>query len=251
MSRWRAFGIHFTISLAIFLLLLGIIITLWFPGILFSVGGGWSGLRIIVGVDLVLGPLLTLVVFKAGKPGLKFDLACIAIFQAACMVGGLWVVYSERPLALVMAYDTVFSLSADEFADYDRDLTVLEDIPGKYPKLIYTELPENSISADIVAIRSQFIGDPLFIQTERYRAMPQTAPELEAIFRRESNVRAEVAESFLQQLPENCLLSKFASARANGYVCLDSTSRTISEFYDSEVVDLAVQTPVIDLPTFN
>ena len=84
MSRWRAFAIHFGISMLVFLLLLAIILVFWFPGILFNIDGGWTGLRIIIGVDLVLGPLLTLVVFKAGKPGLKFDLACIGLFQAAC-----------------------------------------------------------------------------------------------------------------------------------------------------------------------
>ena len=88
MNRWKAFGIHLAISLVVFLALLGIIILLWYPGILFSIDGGWEGLKIVMGVDVVLGPLLTLVVFKVGKPGLKFDLTCIAVAQIACMVTG-------------------------------------------------------------------------------------------------------------------------------------------------------------------
>ena len=89
MSRWKAGAIHFSISLAVFLVLLAIILIAWYPGILFSIDGGWAGLQIIIGVDLVLGPLLTLIVFKAGKPSLKFDLTCIATFQAVCMVAGI------------------------------------------------------------------------------------------------------------------------------------------------------------------
>ncbi len=85
MSRWQAFGIHLVISTLLLLAMLAIILLLWYPGLLFSVDGGWMGLRIVIGVDLVLGPLLTLVVFKAGKPGLKFDLSCIAAFQLICM----------------------------------------------------------------------------------------------------------------------------------------------------------------------
>jgi hypothetical protein len=57
---------------------------------LFDIAGGWEGLRIVIAVDLVLGPLLTLVVYKAGKSSLTFDLSCIAIFQIACLGGGVW-----------------------------------------------------------------------------------------------------------------------------------------------------------------
>lgn len=37
---------------------------------------------LIMGADIVLGPLLTLVVYKAGKKSLRFDLACIVTLQA-------------------------------------------------------------------------------------------------------------------------------------------------------------------------
>jgi hypothetical protein len=75
-------AIHFLIGLAIFLGLLAVILFLWYPGILFNVDRGWAGLQLVIGVDLIAGPLLTLVVFKTGKRGLNFDLSCIAIFQA-------------------------------------------------------------------------------------------------------------------------------------------------------------------------
>jgi hypothetical protein len=161
MSRWQAFGIHLAISAVVLAALMAVIFMFWYPGILFNVDGGWTGLRIVISVDLVLGPLLTLVVYKAGKPGLRFDLTCIVVFQVVCMAGGMFIVHAERPLALVLAYDTIFSLGAKEFEDYGKDISVLDGIPGSYPKLVYTELPENSVQADIVAIRGQFIGDPL------------------------------------------------------------------------------------------
>lgn len=85
MSRFKAFSIHFAISFAIFLILLYFILFQWYPQPLFSTDGGWRIIRIIVGVDLVLGPLLTLIVFKAGKPGLKFDLTIIAFLQITAL----------------------------------------------------------------------------------------------------------------------------------------------------------------------
>ena len=230
MSRWQAFGIHLAISALLLLAMLTIILLLWYPGLLFRVDGGWTGLRIVIGVDLVLGPLLTLVVFKAGKPGLKFDLTCIAAFQLACMAAGMWIVYDERPIALVLAYDTFYSLSRDEFEAYEKDVAFLDDFDGAWPKLLHTELPENYIQADIVAIRSQFIGDPLYIQTDRYRAIPDG--DTASVFRRESNVRSAIDSELESELPENCLLSRFVSTVTTGLVCFNPETMKLESFYE-------------------
>lgn len=235
MSRWKAGAIHFLISLTAFLLLLSIILFLWYPGILFSVGGGWAGLQIVFGVDLILGPLLTLVVFKSGKQGLKFDLSCIAIFQVACMTAGMFVVYGERPIALVLAYDTFYTLDTEELLEYERDPELLESFPGAYPKLIYIELPEAEIAADAAFLRGQFIGPPLYIQTENYRAFPDQADEIKSVFRREGAAKRSAAQDVLDQLDESCVLSKFVSGVANGFVCFDIESRKLSKFYATDV----------------
>ncbi len=229
MSRWQAFGIHLSLSAVLLLALMLVILWIWYPGILFSVDGGWSGLRIVMGVDLVLGPLMTLIVFKAGKPGLKFDLTAIVVFQLSCMTAGMWIVYSERPLALVLAYDTIYSIAAKELEEFEKDPRLLDDFPGSYPKLIYTEMPETDFAAEVAALRSQFIGDPLYIQTERYRAIP--AQDAASVFRWEEQVRADASSELLNQLPEGCLLAKFVSAVASGYVCFNSEEMRLDEFY--------------------
>ena len=240
MSRWQASAMHFAISLMVFLVLLAIILLIWYPGILFSVDGGWSGLRIVIGVDLVLGPLLTLIVFKSGKPGLKFDLGCIAVVQISCLTAGMWIVYNERPLALVLAYDTFYSVTAQEFDQFGKDTAVLDDIAGPYPKLIYVELPDNEVAAGIANIRSLFIGDPLYIQTEKYRAlisaMPDDAVDLAAVFRQDIAVRSMVSDELLAELQGDCLLSEFISGVTSGYVCYDSETQALSRFFDSQYV---------------
>ncbi|MEX2469252.1 MAG: hypothetical protein WD396_05800 [Pseudohongiellaceae bacterium] len=235
MSRWTALAIHLGISVVALLALLAVILAFWYPGILFRIDGGWSGLRIVIGVDLVLGPLLTLVVFKAGKPGLRFDLACIALFQATCMAAGMWIVYTERPIALVLAYDTLYSLDADAFTQFDRDPGLLDAFPGSYPKLLYTELPEDDIQADIVAIRSQFMDDPLYMQTDRYRAMPRD--DMAVVFRREESLRTQFEEQRGESLPTSCLFSRFTSVVTTGFVCLDPQNRRITEFFTEETAE--------------
>ena len=69
MSRYLAAFYHLLISLVIFVFLAYLVVFVWYPDFFFDIDGGWEGMRIIIAVDLVLGPMLTLVVFKAGKPG--------------------------------------------------------------------------------------------------------------------------------------------------------------------------------------
>jgi hypothetical protein len=89
-SRYEASFYHFLISFVVFVVLAYFVLFRWYPEFFYTIDGGWEGMRIIIGVDLILGPLLTLVVFKAGKPGLKFDLSMIAIIHSVCLQACLW-----------------------------------------------------------------------------------------------------------------------------------------------------------------
>lgn len=100
-SRWQASGLHLLISAAIAAVALAVMLLVWYPPPLFEAEGG-SGLVILLGaVDVILGPLVTLIVFRAGKRGMKFDLAVIGIVQAAALAYGVHVVFLARPAFLV------------------------------------------------------------------------------------------------------------------------------------------------------
>jgi hypothetical protein len=105
MSKLRAFLIHFAISATVVGAALAIIFLAWYPAPYFEVVGAWNVVRILILVDLVLGPLLTLILFKSGKPGLAFDLSVIATIQLAALVYGLMTIYQERPYFVVFAVD--------------------------------------------------------------------------------------------------------------------------------------------------
>jgi len=113
-TRARAFWTHLAISSAIVGAACAVIFFVWYPYPYFQAAGAWNVLRVLIGVDLVLGPLLTLIVFKPGKRGLKSDLACIALVQIAALVYGLTVIHRERPYFMVFALDRFFLLSEPE-----------------------------------------------------------------------------------------------------------------------------------------
>lgn len=168
MSRYRASLYHLSISLAVFVFLAYLVLVHWFPGFFYAIDGGWEGMRIIIGVDLVLGPILTLMVFKTGKPGLKLDLTLIGLFQSICLLAGVYVVYAERPLFFVYYESHFYSLSADTFTRYGVRVPDLSKYTDKPPIRVYIQLPENPIEeADVRRILVQdrvpaWIYEPLF-----------------------------------------------------------------------------------------
>jgi hypothetical protein len=113
-NRYQAFVVHMAISLVIFFILLVCITQYWYPGILFDTGNGWKAIGIIIGIDLILGPLLTLIVFNHNKSSLKFDLWVIALVQTAALIYGTWTIHQTRPIALAFinsSFSTIFANS--------------------------------------------------------------------------------------------------------------------------------------------
>jgi hypothetical protein len=73
--------------------------------VLFESAGGRDLFFVIVGVDVTIGPLITLIVYKPGKWGLKFDLWVIGILQACALAYGVWVLFESRPVYIAFVKD--------------------------------------------------------------------------------------------------------------------------------------------------
>jgi hypothetical protein len=170
MNRFGAFLIHLGISLVIFAVLAYLVVYVWYPDFFFASDGGWQGIRIIVLVDLVLGPTLTLVVFNRKKPRreLRRDLSMIGIFQAICLVAGTYVVYMEKPLALVYVDGRFASLSADDFRNADVPIPDLDFLPGSYPKRVVVEIPEDPTAQSSIRREAMQRRQPLNTKASLY-----------------------------------------------------------------------------------
>ncbi|MEE9336118.1 MAG: hypothetical protein V3U65_18685 [Granulosicoccaceae bacterium] len=111
LSTRNAFLIHLALSLLIFMTLVAVMVTLWFPGELFFLDGGWEGLKLVALVDLVLGPALTLCLYKPAKKGLLMDMSFIAAFQVAALAYGFVTTFEQRTAAVVFAESRFNTLS--------------------------------------------------------------------------------------------------------------------------------------------
>ncbi|MCB1787285.1 MAG: hypothetical protein KDJ33_13620 [Gammaproteobacteria bacterium] len=178
MTRFKAFGIHSVTSLLVFLSVIGLLVLAWYPWPLFQLEGGWQGVRLVALVDLVLGPVLTLVVFKAGKPGLKLDMSLILLMQAGALIYGMWNLYDARPVLLVHADDHFQPLSRSLLNEWDPSGRVLERWEGLAPRRLRVQAPDDPVAfADLLTASADTPGK-MFGLFERYQPLEESWPEL-------------------------------------------------------------------------
>ena len=144
-SRWRASGIHLSISAAIAAVALYLLLGVWYPPPLFSAEGGSDLLFILVAVDVIIGPLITLIIFKSGKPGLRFDLAVIALVQASALIYGVHVMFVARPVYIALVDNQFETVRANDLdpAKVALATDVFRSVPLTGPVYVVVEVPKD------------------------------------------------------------------------------------------------------------
>jgi len=114
--RFTAFAVHLLASILVLSITLGALYFGWYhwPG--WYLADAWHVVVVMIGVDVVIGPLLTLIIANANKHRreLRRDLSIIVAAQLIALVYGttqlwngrpLYYAFSENVLQMVQAYD--------------------------------------------------------------------------------------------------------------------------------------------------
>lgn len=108
--RIKFFIIHLLTSFFIISISIGIVFFIWYPSPLAKALGVTNIFIILFAVDMVIGPLLTLLVYKEGKKTLKFDLTVIIVIQLVAFIYGFYIISQGRPAWIVFntyRFDTI------------------------------------------------------------------------------------------------------------------------------------------------
>jgi hypothetical protein len=145
LNRWKAAAIHLGLTALIAATVVIVMLMLWYPRPYFEAMGGRELLTIIVGVDVTIGPLLTLIVFDLKKKSLKFDLTVIVVLQVAALAYGAWVTFEARPAYVVFVKDRFQVVAANAFdpADLAAGPAQYRDLSLTGPRIIGARLPTN------------------------------------------------------------------------------------------------------------
>lgn len=164
------------------LLAIGLVYLVWHPLPLDAAIGVGSIFLIIVAVDVVLGPLLTLVVFKVGKKSLRFDLVVIVALQLVAFGYGLWTISTARPAWLVFNADR-FDLAQA----YELDVRFLKDAQPEFrsapwagPRWVASVAPQNPQKRNDLLIESTMGGSDLPQRVDLYVPLASEAANIRA-----------------------------------------------------------------------
>ncbi len=104
-KRLKFFLHHLSISLLIALLVMILVFCIWYPTPLATAVGVTQIFLMLLVIDVVIGPVLGLLVYKEGKKSLKFDLIVIILIQLSALCYGVYSIAEGRPAWLVYTVD--------------------------------------------------------------------------------------------------------------------------------------------------
>lgn len=184
--RLKAFGLHLLGSASALTLVLGGMYLGWYrwPGwylssVLHVVG-------IVVMVDLVVGPTLTLIVSNPSKPrrSLARDIAMIVTVQLAALVYGTVTLWSGRPLYYAFSVNSLECVQASDIEASEQALALRQNpslAPHWYslPRWIWAPLPDDPDEAMHIVNDATFgSGKDVVDMPRYYKPWAQGMPKL-------------------------------------------------------------------------
>lgn len=137
--RFKVAGIHLLVSAVVALCGLYLVFDIWHPNPLQKAVGVTNIFLMLLGIDVVVGPLLSLIVASSKeKRTLKFDLGVIAVVQLTAYLYGMHSIAISRPVYL--AFDKLrFEVVQADSVVRAIDKTILSEYqsnPLFYPQWV-------------------------------------------------------------------------------------------------------------------
>ncbi len=165
-SRWKAATIHLAISVAVAIGAVLLLYFLWYPQPFFEASGGKFLVMLLVAVDVVLGPLITLIIFDTKKKNLRLDLAVIAVVQLAAVCYGMYAMYLARPVFVVYSHSQFNVVTANEIepemlAQVTRPEHKSLSFTG--PQYVFNDPPKSGTDLDAIMLSDEGLAPQFYV----------------------------------------------------------------------------------------
>ena len=196
-DRLRASAVHLGLSLSIAALAAILVFSIWYPNPYREISGGRELFLILVTVDVILGPLITLAVFnrKKSRKELSRDLMLVGVIQLSALVYGLWTVAVARPVHLVFEYSYFRVVHAIDVPSEMLSKTSIgvEALPLTGPTLLGLR-PFKDGNESIEATMAALQGLSLSARPDLWQPYEKSAPEVLKIAKSISDLKARFAD---------------------------------------------------------
>jgi hypothetical protein len=180
-DRLKVSAIHLGLSLTIAALAAALVFGVWYPYPYREISGGRDLFFILVTVDVILGPLLTLAVFNRRKawPVLRQDLIVIATLQLIALSYGLWTVCAARPVHMVFEFNRFKVVHAVEIPPSELSKTPagINALPLTGPTLLSLRAFKSE-SEKVDRTFADFAGVGLSSRPDMWQTYASAVPEI-------------------------------------------------------------------------
>ena len=194
-----AAGVHFLCSFLVVLLTAAIVFGLWYPNSYRDLSGGRELFLLVVAVDVVCGPLLTLVIYSPAKHRAELwrDLGLVVLIQLGALGYGLWSVWEARPLFLIHEIDRFKIIASPDLRGASTAGLPPELQPHwwKGPVMVAIREPKDSQERQTVMFEAVLGG-------RDYAERPEFYLPYEGVNALKSLKRAKSLAVFLQKQPD-------------------------------------------------
>jgi len=154
-EKFRAFAIHFLATAALGACAAALIFLVWFPHPFATMIGGTELFMLVVGCDMALGPLISLVIYNSRKSRRELitDYTLVALVQLAAMIYGVYIVAGTRPVYVAFNKDRLEVVTA-------RDISAKELGAARDPR--YAKLPYDGLHYIFIKVPAAEQQEALF-----------------------------------------------------------------------------------------
>jgi hypothetical protein len=179
-ARAKAAIFHLLASLAVAVVVTIPMVFWLYPFPHFEASGGYHLLGLILIVDVVLGPLLTFLVFDRRKASLTRDLKTIVAVQLLALGYGLYATAMSRPVFMTYVVDRFETVSAAEADEVEllKAPKEIQTIRWGHPQIAYAKQPESQEERNAILFASVNAGVDLKAMFRYYQPFDLARPQI-------------------------------------------------------------------------
>jgi hypothetical protein len=241
--RLRAFALHLCASGTALTLVLGSLWLGWYQWPGWYLASALQVVGIVVLVDIVLGPTLTLIVANPGKPRTELarDIGIIVAVQLIALGYGAVTLWGGRPLYYTFSVSRLELVQASDLKEDDiragrRDNPLLAPFWYSRPRWIWAPLPEDPEEAQKIAMGTAFGGTDVVQMPRIFRPWEQGLPELRKRLEKVDDIK-DFSANERRLLKERMSRLGLATDRRDAMVMWGGSRRVLTVF-DPETLTL-------------
>lgn len=228
---FKPFLIHLAVSVLIAIVCYWLVFLQWYPEPFQAAERVLPIFLVLLAVDVLVGPLLTLLVYRPGKKDLAFDMVVIIALQAAALSYGVWSLEQARPAWLVFSVDRfelVRKVDIDDRRSVDAD-PEFRNPALLGPRWVAADAPQNQHDRQTLLFESIGGGPDMANRPELYARLSDrsqvVARAILPLSQLEHANDPERVRQVLRQYPE-----------ANGWVPMMATHESLVVLVDRDSV---------------